>query len=53
MRTKNWILGMCCLAVVACKEEKHPQLPRTAGGELVYMVVDSLLAEEERELKAE
>ena len=53
MRTKNWILGMCCLAVVACKEEKHPQLPRTAGGELVYMVADSLLTEEERELKAE
>ena len=47
------ILGLCCLAVVACKEEQHPQLPRTAGGELVYMVADSLLTEEERELKAE
>ena len=53
MKKGIWVWGLCCLAVVACKEEQHPQLPRTAGGELVYMVVDSLLTEQERELKAE
>ena len=53
MKKGIWVLGLCCLALAACKEEKHPQLPRTASGKLVYMVVDSLLTEQERELKAE
>ena len=53
MKKGIWVWGLCCLAVVACKEEQHPQLPRTASGKLVYMVLDSLLTEQERELKAE
>lgn len=49
---KSWVLGTACVALCACGSgRKFAEAPKAANGEYVYLVADSLLSPEERELK--